>query len=205
MKALIFDFDGVLADSFDAFYQLIQASFSSVGLKLTENQYRDFLLGNVHSAFRKMILEDEYYQEFLEFRRQHFDQYYSTVKLFPEVSEFVKKVFGKCPLAIASSGKPEHIVRLLLAAGIRDNFKAISANEQLSKEAMILEMLDQLQVHPNEAAFISDTVGDLKLARRLDLQAIAVSWGFHGAETLKSVKPDFLAADFNKLLRYFGA
>lgn len=205
MKALIFDFDGVLADSFDAFYQLIRASFSSVDLELTEDQYRDFFLGNVHSAFRKMIPEDDHYQKFLEFRHQHFDQYYFTVKLFPEVPEFVKKIPGRHLLLIASSGKLEHIIRLLSAAGIRDNFRVISANEQPSKETTILEILDQLQVYPNEAAFISDTVGDLKLGQRLGLKAIAVGWGFHGSETLKSVKPDFLAVNFNELLSYFGA
>ena len=60
-KLIIFDFDGVLADSFDSFFPLLRDAAKSVGFSLTKKQYRDFFLGNVHQGLRNFIKDNNKY------------------------------------------------------------------------------------------------------------------------------------------------
>ena len=46
---------------------------------------------------------------------------------------------------------------------------------------------------------VTDTVGDLKVAKETGLKTTAVTWGFHSPKLLKSANPDFLVNDFKEL------
>ena len=43
---IIFDFDGVLADSFETFYPLMRDMMKHVGFSLSPDQYRNFFIGH---------------------------------------------------------------------------------------------------------------------------------------------------------------
>ena len=93
---IIFDFDGVLADTFDTFYPLIKNSMNHIGLPFKPDQYRKLFIGNVHQGFKDFINNEETYLIFKEFRSANYDKYYydkkTKAKLFPETTEFVKKI-----------------------------------------------------------------------------------------------------------------
>ena len=103
---IIFDFDGVLADTFDTFYPLIKNSMNHIGLPFKPDQYRKLFIGNVHQGFKDFINNEETYLIFKEFRSANYDKYYydkkTKAKLFPETTEFVKKISAKYILTIAS-------------------------------------------------------------------------------------------------------
>src|SRR3989344_106985 len=95
-KLIIFDFDGVLADSFDTFYLLIKDGMKQAGFSFTPDQYRNLFIGNVHQGFKDFINDKKKYLAFSEFRKAHYDKYYyaknNQVKLFPGALGFLKKI-----------------------------------------------------------------------------------------------------------------
>lgn len=195
---IIFDFDGVLADSFNTFYSLIRDAMNHIGFKITQDQYRNFHIGNVHQEFRDFINNEKKYSIFLEFRTTNYDKYYYDkklrAKLFPEAVKFVKKIAKKYILTIASSGKKENIKNLLKEEGINNLFSLILADSSYSKEGMIKEILDKFQTKPRESFFITDTVGDIKIAKKMGLATVAVTWGFHNKKNLILADPDFIVS-----------
>lgn len=201
---LIFDFDGVLADSFEYFYSLISISMKHVGRSLTRNQYRNLFIGNVHQGFRDLINDDQKYTIFSEFRKTNYDQHYydknKGVKLFPEVSEFIKEIKNRHILTIASSGNQDTVENLLEKNKIKRFFSLILANSAYTKEGMINEILNKFQFKPEDSLMITDTVGDIEVAKKNGLKTLAVTWGFHSERLLKSSKPDLTANDFNELI-----
>lgn len=201
IKTIIFDFDGVLADSFKHVYALNKDSMAEVGIKLSEEQYRKFFVGNIHSGFREFIKDDALFEKFSELRQQNFGKYYSAVKLFPETAEFINKIKRKFILAVASSGERNWIVKLLNDGHLYQHFHLISAGKD-KKEKMINSIAKSLKCNFQKMIFISDTCGDLTLAKKLGLKTVGVSWGFHSPKTLHSAKSDFLAEDFNELISY---
>lgn len=207
-KLLIFDFDGVLADSFDYFYSLISASMKHVGFSLTLNQYRNFFMGNVHQEFKDFINNDRKYAIFSEFRKNNYDRLYydknKGVKLFPEVSEFIKKIKNQHILTIASSGKQDNIVNLLEEKKVKQFFGLILANSAYTKEGMINEIVNKFQFKPADTLMITDTVGDIEVAKENGLKTIAVTWGFHSDVWLKKSKPDFIANNLDELSKFLA-
>ncbi len=206
---IIFDFDGVLADSFNAFYPLIRDAMNYAGLSLTQVQYRNFYIGNVHQSFQDFINNDKKYKIFSRFRKENYDKYYYDkkykVKLYPGATKFIKKVRKKYILTIASSGRTNNIVDLLEQNHIKNLFSLIMANSDTSKAGMIKEILDKFQAVPEETIMITDTVGDLKAAKKSGLKTVAVTWGFHSAKILKAEKPDYLANSFKMLYKNIKA
>src|SRR3989344_773903 len=102
LKTIIFDFDGVLADSFDSVFPLIKAAMNNIGLALTSDRYRHFSMGNVHQGFKDYINDQKKYEEFSQFRKANYNQYYRP-ELFSGASETLKKLSKKYFLAVASS------------------------------------------------------------------------------------------------------
>lgn len=204
-KLVIFDFDGVLADTFHTFYPLLRDSMKYIDLLLTPNQYRDFFIGNVHLGLKGFIGNDEKYKIAMEFRNSNYDKYYNDkrhkAKLFPGAIKFLKEISKNYVLTIASSGREDNIKNLLEENGIKNLFSLILANSATSKESMIKEILDKFEAKPEETIMITDTVGDLKVAKKMDLKTAAVTWGFHSARILKSEKPDYLASSFEMLYK----
>lgn len=204
-QLIIFDFDGVLADSFDSFYPLIRDGMKRIGLSITPKQYRELFMGNVHKGFDNFINDEEKLKKFLEFRTYNYDGYYyhdkNKVKLFPEAKEFIEKLDKRYILTIASSGKQKNIKKILKDGGINKFFKLVLADSSYSKDEMIRKIIKKFHANPQKTIMITDTVGDLKIAKEIGLETIAVTWGFHSRKLLKAGGPDHIINSFQKLYR----
>ena len=204
IKLIIFDFDGVLADSFETLYLLIKDSFAHIDFKLTRNQYKGFFNGDVHQGFKNFISNKEKYLSFSEFRKNNYDKYYynkkNKVKFFLGAREFIAKLKGKHVLAIASSGHQKNIKNLLEDGGIKNLFNFVLANTSTDKEGMIREILHKSGLKPEETVMISDTVGDIIMAKKAGLRTLAVTWGFHSKNKLKNSNPYAIVKSFKELL-----
>jgi phosphoglycolate phosphatase len=202
-KVIIFDFDGVLADSFDTFYFLTLDGFKRIGLKMTRKKYQELFLNNYHKSLGTAVKYKVKLNEYLRFRNDNYSTYYDKkirVKLFPGAKEFIKNAGRKNILAIASSGKEKNIKKLLKEAGVDKCFGLILADSKHSKKDMIETILNKYNARPEETIFITDTVGDIKAAKMSRLITIAVTWGFHSRKTLTASKPDKIASNLKSLL-----
>ena len=199
-KVIIFDFDGVLADTFNTFYSLIKDCAKEIGLKLSPNQYRGFFIGNVHTEYKKFIKDREKLGTFLKIRKANYDKYYfgkkTEAKLFSGTGSLIEKTSKKNILAIASSGYTKNIKKLLGKS--KTSFSLILAGSD-PKEIMIKEILNKFKKRADETTMITDALGDIKAAKRLGLKTIAVTWGFHDSKVLKKGKPDKLVKSFKEL------
>ena len=203
-ELLVFDFDGVLADSFNSFFPLIKDAMESIDINLTEKQYRDFFSGNVHHGFENFIKDENKYSVFSKFRNKNYNKYLKNVCFFPGAVKVLKKLSRNHILTIASSSKQDYILKLLKKNRVDKLFGAFLATTDHSKENMIKEILAKFKVLPPKTIMITDTVGDIKIAKKIGLKTVAVIWGFHSTKTLRSSKPDFIADNFNELANYLN-
>ena len=197
MKTVIFDFDGVLADSFKPLYTLIKKAMLEVGISLTEDQYRSFFNGNVHENFKVFINNPKAYDRFAIFRKLNYLTYYSRVKLFMEANTLIRNLKRQNNLAIASAGNRDAITDLLTKDNLSRFFDVIVATNLQSK----FEILDFIvSTTPNHIkAMVTDTSGDIIAAKSLGLKTIAVTWGFQQLDDLQRSNPDYIVDSFQKL------
>lgn len=199
VRLLIFDFDGVIADTFGVYYPMIRDGMASVEVSISEKEYRDLFLENVHQGFKNFINDNAKYEKFVDYRARHYADYY-TSDIFQGAADFLKKIKkNKYKMAICSSGRKEVVLKTLNINKIKNCFDMILATNEYTKENMIKKILNKIKSKPKETVMITDTVGDIKIAKRMGLKNIAVTWGFHSKKTLKTSDPDFIADSFEEL------
>jgi phosphoglycolate phosphatase len=200
MKTIIFDFDGVLADSFSFFYKIIKTSMESIGRDLTEEQYRDFFRINAHQAFKDFIGDEDAFRRFAQIREKEVTTRKEEIKLFDGVEDMLDQLNDEgYVLSIASSGSIDLIRKILIRHDIDDLFEVVLARPDLSKSGKIREILNRTSTVPEEAVMISDTVGDILVAKEMGLETIAVTWGYHSFEILQESCPDDIVNSIEEL------
>jgi beta-phosphoglucomutase len=133
--AIVFDFDGVLANSEPLHLQSYQAVLAEHGLTLSRDEYYQQYLGfDDVTAFRTLSERRELgwdarqMSEVIARKTVIFDEIVaSTDVLFPEAAACVKRLGAAMPLGIASGALRHEIVAILQRANLTDHFQFIVA------------------------------------------------------------------------------
>jgi len=133
VTAIVFDFDGVLADSEPLHFAAYQEVFSSLGVELTREEYYANYLGyDDRGVFRKLgeaqgwALDDRRVEALLEEKSRIFDAVIQrTDVLYPGAAECVHRLAAHFPLGIASGALRYEIEMVLRRAGLDRWFRFI--------------------------------------------------------------------------------
>src|SRR3989344_3967487 len=174
-KTIIFDFDGVLSDSFDQYYRLNRDALASVGIELSEDHYRDLFNDNIHKGFLELIKNDELIKKFYDFKKNEINNYQKSINFFSEAVEFIKALPSDLRLGIVSAAPKKYIEQMLINEGIDSKFQYISGNWHPTKENAIREGLELTQSKIDDSLLISDTAGDILVAKEIGLKTCGVS------------------------------
>lgn len=206
LPVAIFDFDGVLADSFDAAYKLNDAAMRSIGSRIDKERFRRMYSTNIHQAFRETIGNQELYEQFLAFKEKRSGEYYNTgtVRLFPFVKDMILSFFPRMRLAIVSAAEMDNLMDILSAHGLKDYFDPILASRDLSKTKKLASVAELMCAEAQDIFFITDTAGDIKDGQKVGLKTVAVGWGYQSSKILRKAKPTFFAEKSDELVKFFS-
>lgn len=198
---LIFDFDGVLADSFNSLYRMVSESFADLGFKLSPQEYRDFYKKNVKQSELNILGENKFqeFQRLLESRRFLYD----GVRLFESVKGAIPRLAQTADLAIVSSTPAVVIEKKLFEEDLAKFFRIVlGAESELTKKTKFQSAIEKFGIALDQPLFITDTVGDLIDGRGVALKTIAVTWGFHKRDLLATAAPSLIIDSFEELFAY---
>jgi beta-phosphoglucomutase len=136
ITAVVFDFDGVLADSEPLHLSACQEVFASVGIELTREDYFANYLGyDDREMFRKLgeregwPLTEEKVTALIDAKAAVFDQVIArTDVLFPDAAACIEALAEHFPLGIASGALRHEIQMILARAGLGHHFRFIVAS-----------------------------------------------------------------------------
>lgn len=187
MKAILFDFDGVIVDTFSFCYRIMSERYGGI----TEEEYRAKFEGNINDALKKRQETQPADPSAKPF--DFFGQYTPALLACEPNQELVgvvRDLAARYPLVIISSTISSAIDQYLTRVGLREYFQEILGNDvEKSKVKKIQRSLEVYEMKPSETIFVTDTLGDIKEAHMCDVRSIAVTWGFHSEETLLKGKP----------------
>jgi phosphoglycolate phosphatase len=185
MKTLLFDFDGVIADTFHFCYRLHKAyrPESSVAY------YKEKLEGNIYET-----LKDESSLEVFTERQNNFMIGYKPelmkLNVIETIGDVITTLAKDYALFIVSSCDSEVIREFLTKEKLADYFQEIlGCDVDFSKIRKIHMLQEKYKFESNDALFITDTLGDIREAEKCQIKSIAVSWGFHPQEKLRKWNP----------------
>lgn len=202
-KLIIFDFDGVIADSFQTIYSVVRDAFLSVGISLSEQGYRDFFLTNPKLAEKKLTKNEEKFDKVQKFIHENAPKKYHDVKIFPEIQKTIPCLAQNAHLAIVSSSQTDIIKQKLKEYNLEKYFtKILGADKEVSKIKKINEIIQHALLPKSSIYFVSDTVGDIREGKKIGIKTIAATWGFHDKKTILRAKPDIVASEPKNLVTF---
>lgn len=181
----LFDFDGVITDSFGICLECARARCPDV----TEDAYRALFEGNIHD--RKIDIEHGPHCHLeVDFYSLYIPKMMAGAVAYPEMPDAVKGLSGRYNLAIVSSTDTEPVRNLLDKFGMAQEFMDILGRDvHTSKVEKIKMIFAKYGTSADRCVFVTDTLGDIEEASRTGVGSIAVSWGFHGRERLEKGRP----------------
>jgi phosphoglycolate phosphatase len=196
MRAIIFDFDGVIADTYEVNYQVDCLRYPG----FTRKEFDDLHNGNVfesHAVVRsnRTVKKINWAKEV---------SYRLTEDHFFDVADVIKELSTQYTLFVVSSNKEKILRGFLKLKKLDICFKAIIGEEShRSKSEKFKMIFAKYKLKPNECVYITDTVGDILEARSVGIDSIAVGWGFQSVAKLKKAKPLKLVSTPHALKKYF--
>ena len=179
-KVVIFDFDGVIADSLNTVLSISQIEDPN----LTKTEYIQRFEGNINDHATTKQQQGNF---------DFFSYYEPKVVQQPIVNGIagvITNIARRHTLVIVSSTTTEPIKKFLQHHNLLQHFAGILGNDiAASKVTKFKLVFDQHGISAKEAVMITDTLGDLREASAVDLKTIAVTWGYHDEETLRKGNP----------------
>ena len=203
LKALIFDFNGIIVDDEPIHFKLFQQVLAEEGIELTEEAYYARYLGfDDRGAFTAGLREnqrqpdDRKIKELIERKARYYQRAIRDhVAIFPGVRRLIASVAQTYPLAVASGALRHEIETILQTAGMLDYFSAIVSAEDVKQgkpePEIFLQALAALNgigrndraIESGECVVIEDSKEGIRGARRAGMKCLAVS-NSHPAELL---------------------
>jgi HAD superfamily hydrolase (TIGR01509 family) len=213
IRALIFDFNGVIADDETAHVVCFQQALEEANLTLTKEDYYGVCLGMDERTCIKMLLEqrdgvcDEDQVVHIGERKAELFRartHLHTPPLFPGVAEFVLAAKARYRLAIASGGRQAQIEAALAGSVIEHEFDVVVAAEDcpvgkpdpaiylLTCERLNADRACTDRIRPSECLVIEDSVAGIRSAKAAGMRVagLATTYPVENLSEADMVLPD---------------
>jgi len=201
--AVIFDFDGTLVDSLDAFVEAITTTVERLGLpqiprkkliqlvKLPSDKSLPIILPQ---GLNNKMLADRFVKEYRKaFKQTHLKHVRLVNGIIPTLNELKKMGFS---IAVMTGRKltvayvPEELELLGLNRFVDTLATYGTVPSAKTKADLALECLRRLRLKGSECAVVGDSPEDIQTGKKLKALTIGVLYGFHSEEEIMNCQPD---------------
>lgn len=194
LKAIIFDFDGVVVDSEPVHYQAFMEIGKDLGVAFDYKHYLRHYIGfDDRDAIRAMLTEahmptDE--AHISELRQQKQVAFEDLVKqgaaAIPGAVDLIDEAHGQIPIAIASGATTLDIELMLKSLGRRDRFEIIVSADHVQRSKpdpttyrmayeILAEKHPEQDLMPENCLAIEDTAAGIESARGAGLMTLGIT------------------------------
>jgi 2-phosphoglycolate phosphatase len=207
LKAVFFDFDGTLADSYTAITASLNHVRACHGLPpLVEAQIRPYVGRGLEHLLADTVPGTDIALDVRRYREHHPSVLRSGTHLLPGAADALRTLSeAGLQLAICSN-KPSRFTRELLAILELNRYVALAlgpedvANIKPAPD-MVLEGLRRFGITPAEALYIGDMVVDIRTARAAGVTVWVVPTGSESRAALEAAGPDRLLSGLEEVPR----
>jgi len=195
MALIIFDYDGVLADTLDDLLQFGQEACDQLGVKhlVTKDDLSNLELMSFATYGRACEVPEHLIDQFVKISLNLFAEKESPPAIFDGLSEVIKHLSSKHKIAIVTTNTSQNVHTFLIKHGLDSLIHAVYGVDTPGSKAQKISMARERLVENGEAVFmIGDALSDIRAAKEAGVTSIAVTWGHQSLETLQHGEPDYV-------------
>jgi HAD superfamily hydrolase (TIGR01509 family) len=214
LRAVIFDFDGIIVDSEPLILKLTQEMAALEGWAVSENEYfRDYLAMDDRGVVEHLYashgrpLDAQRRDELLDWKAQRYQGIiHDGLPPMAGAAEFIVEIERHYPLAIASGSLRVEIHHLLTKMGLRDKFSVLATADDCQRSKpdpeVYLTALSRLRALPNfrdepllseDCLAIEDAPLGVVAAQAAGFKCLAIT---HSRPAQELQHADMVAAEF---------
>ena len=201
-EAVIFDWDGTLADTRKAIVVSFQKALKEINLEVP-TQYIERRIGiGASETFREILqaanrrVDEKIVKQLVERKSKVQIELASEVALFEGARELLEVLRGRAKVGLASMNNRSVIMHLLQINGITDYFDTILTVEAVSHSKpdpeIFLKTASQLEISPQRSVVLEDSLFGVQAAKAAEMGCIAVTTGVYSLQELAVEKPDLI-------------
>lgn len=181
VRGILFDFDGVLADSMNDNFLAWEKAFSDLGVKIQKEEY--FILEGRRLIEIAKILGEKYqinpegYQKVVELKNKYYLDLYSF-KFYPGVKEFIYLLKRENFLISIVSASPKEKLEKTVPKEFLKKFDVVICEDDLEKgkpdPEPYLKASKKLGLLPEECIAIENSPLGIESAKRAGIYCIAI-------------------------------
>jgi HAD superfamily hydrolase (TIGR01509 family) len=201
-EAVIFDWDGTLADTRRVIVISFQKALGEIGVKVP-SEYIERRIGVGAAETIREILQQAHVQwdeglvsRIVERKSEVQIELAGEVPLFLGVKELLDALHGKVKVALASMNNRSVIVHMLKQKRLEPYFGVVLTAESVSHSKpdpeIFLQAAAQLKSNPQRSVVVEDSVFGVRAAKSAGMGCVAVTTGVYSESELKQEKPDLI-------------
>jgi beta-phosphoglucomutase family hydrolase len=182
-EAVLWDMDGVLADTTPLHYATWEQALSRLGIPFNKQKFQDIYGLKNHDLLPRLIgkpLDPNFTEQVAAQKELAFRQALAgQIQPLPGVMEWLERFnANNCKQAVASSAPPENVETLVDELGLRKYFTALVTPGNLPGKpdpAVFLLAARQLGAAPQNCLVIEDSIPGVEAAQHAKMKCIAVT------------------------------
>jgi 2,3-diketo-5-methylthio-1-phosphopentane phosphatase/HAD superfamily hydrolase (TIGR01549 family) len=207
IRGMIFDLDGTLIESYEAIYLALKECFKSFGREIFPfSDLKNYLKADLEATLAQFFTPEEILKGIPVMRKRYEEVYLDKTHFLDGAQEVLKTLYSYgIILGIASNKYGRFSRGVLRHLGVSDYFKSvIGAGDVLRNKPfpdMIHTVLKEMNLSPERAIFVGDTLTDIQTGKQAGIDVYALSTGLYSKKELSRGKPKRLLRNLQELVR----
>ena len=194
IKAVLFDWDGTLLDSFHADSSAYLAMFAEMGVTWGLDELSQHYSPNWYDVYRAAELPKHHWDAADAAWRKHYSAF--RPKLIPGVRKVLTAVGRRYKLGLVTSGDRDRVLRQLREFRLTKSFHArvCSGDTEHKKPhpGPLNFALRCIGLKPAQCVYVGDSPEDVQMAKSAHVRVIGVLGPFPTEKRLRASNPDLL-------------
>lgn len=205
MALILFDYDGVLADTLEDLLQFGQKACNKLGVKhsVTKDDLSNLEVMSFASYGRACEVPEHLVDEFVKICLNLFTEKKSPPAIFAGLSDVIRHLSATHMIAIVTTNSSQNVNAFLVQHGLDGLVQAVygvdSPGSKAQKISIARERLLGNSTHA-EVFMVGDSLSDVLAAKEASVTSIAVTWGHQGVEILLRGNPDYVVSSPHQLI-----
>ncbi|GAB4401198.1 MAG: HAD family hydrolase [Anaerolineales bacterium] len=204
MALVIFDYDGVLADTLDDLIRFGQEACNQLGIKhtVTKEDLSNLEVMSFATYGRACEVPEHLIDEFVKISLNLFAEKESPPAIFDGLRDVIQHLSSNHKIAIVTTNSSQNVHAFLARHGLDSLVHTVYGVDTPGSKAQKISIARERFANNGETVFmIGDALSDVRAAKEAGVTSIAVTWGHQSLETLQRGEPDYVVNSPHELIQ----